>query len=198
MQAALQRIGMSVDIFHVPDDKNIIAQRLKYIIRNHDVIIISGGVSRGKFDFVPAVLQTLGIEAFFQEIAQRPARHLWFGAQEKKKVVFGVSGNPVSTFMSFHVYIKPFLLKLLGGYRLIPQAILTQEVIFEKKLTCFIQVKVSMTEYGELLADPVIGSGSGDLTTLYKVDGFLELPQSSNVFRAGEKYPLYLFKPIFY
>lgn len=198
MQAALHRIGMSVEIFHVPDDKMIIAQRLKYIIRNHDVIIISGGVSRGKFDFVPAVLQGLGIEAFFQEISQQPARHLWFGAQEKKKVVFGISGNPVSTFMSFHIYIKPFLLKLLGRNRFIPQAILTKEVIFDNNLTCFVQVKVDMTENGDLLAEPVMSSGAGDLTTLYKADGFLELPQSINVFKVGEKYPLYLFKHIFY
>lgn len=194
---ALEQIGIKVDIFHIPDDKNIIAQRLKYIIRNHDVVIISGGVSRGKFDFVPAVLKTLGIEESFHEIAQRPARHLWFGAQENKKAVFGISGNPVSAFMSFHVYIKPFLLSLLHIKKSIPQAILTENVVFEKNLTCFVQVKVTVSEQGELLANPVIGSGSGDFTTLYQVDGFLELPQSVNVFKVGEKYPLHLFKPIF-
>ncbi len=195
--AALKEIGMNIDIFHIPDDRNIIAQRLKYIIRNHDVVIISGGVSRGKFDFVPSVLKILDIEELFHEIAQRPARHLWFGAQKNKKVIFGISGNPVSAFMSFHIYIKPFLLNLLHTKKVIPHAILTENVFFENNLTCFVQVKVSISEKGELLASPITGSGSGDLTTLYKVDGFLELSQSMNVFKVGEKYPLHLFKPIF-
>ncbi len=195
--AALKEIGINVDIFHIPDDKNIIAQRLKYIIRNHDVVIISGGVSKGKFDFVPSVLKTLEIEESFHEIAQRPARHIWFGVQENKKAVFGISGNPVSAFMSFHVYIKPFLFNLLHTKKSIPQAILTENVVFEKNLTCFVQVKVSVSAQGELLANPIIGSGSGDLTTLNKIDGFLELPYSMNIFKVGEKYPLHLFRPIF-
>src|SRR5262249_12513264 len=73
-----------------------------------DVLVLSGGVSAGKFDLVPGVLQELGVRAHFHKVALKPGKPLFFGTREGV-LVFGLPGNPVSSFVCFELFVRPAL-----------------------------------------------------------------------------------------
>ena len=97
----------------VPDDKEKTKQIIFNALSECDVLILSGGVSKGDFDFVPNMLQENGVEILFHRVAIKPGRPTLFGRKENK-FVFGLPGNPVSTFTIFEVFVKPFLYQLMG------------------------------------------------------------------------------------
>ncbi|MDP9083507.1 MAG: molybdopterin molybdotransferase MoeA, partial [Pseudomonadota bacterium] len=84
---------------HVLDDEDMLRERLKLHLTTHEVLILSGGVSMGKFDLVPKVLMQLGVQEVFHNIAQRPGKPMWFGIGPQGQSVFGLPGNPVSTLV---------------------------------------------------------------------------------------------------
>jgi molybdopterin molybdotransferase len=192
LQSALSAIGGGAELFHLADDEEELKRELIRVHAHFDLIILSGGVSKGKFDFVPKVLESLGIQKLFHQISQRPGKPMWFG-RAGNKFVFALPGNPVSTFMCFHRYLRPWLLKSLGMEQPTTKAILAEDFSFTVPLTYFLQVKVT-NEDGKLLAYPIVGGGSGDFANLKEVDGFLELPLGKNEFKAGEAYPLVSFR----
>ncbi len=191
--AALENLRMKADTFHLPDNKAIIEQKLANILSPKsvfDVILLTGGVSAGKADFVPQVLENLGVEKLFHQVAQRPGKPFWFGKTKANKIVFALPGNPVSTFVCFHKYVVPWLRASLFEPNPLdlPQAILKEDFSFKPSLTYFLQVKLEY-ENQQLLATPIEGGGSGDFANLLECDGFLELPAEKTNFKAGEKYP---------
>jgi molybdopterin molybdotransferase len=153
---------------------------------------LSGGVSKGKFDHVPGALGAYGIEKVFHEVSQRPGKPMWFG-RAKGKTVFALPGNPVSTFMCFHRYVKPWLERSFSVPVRPQWASLKTNFQFKAPLTYFLQVSIH-NEKGSLIATPDAGGGSGDFANLRSIDGFLELPLSQNEFRAGEIFPYYPFR----
>jgi len=84
---------------HIHDDPRELRERLKFHLETHDVLVLSGGVSMGRFDLVPKVLEELGVRAIFHKVAQRPGKPLWFGVAPSGAAVFGLPGNPVSTLV---------------------------------------------------------------------------------------------------
>ena len=190
--AALGDLGCEADAFHLKDDQRELTESLKEILEKYELIILSGGVSKGKLDFVPQVLESLGVKKLFHGVSQRPGKPMWFGASAKN-FVFALPGNPVSTFMCFHRYVKPWLEKSTGLKPRPQYAILATDFLFNPLLTYFLQVRIE-NEYGRLMAYPVVGGGSGDFTNLKEVDGFLELPLEKTAFSSGEVYPIYLFR----
>jgi molybdopterin molybdotransferase len=187
VQAAMQQLRCPAEQCHFPDNEDTLLIELKKILEDHDLIILSGGVSKGKFDFIPEVLTELGVQKLFHEVSQRPGKPFWFGRTKSGKTVFALPGNPVSTFMCFHRYVKPWLFKGLGLGHVDSMAILASDFVFEPKLTHFLQVKIK-NESGKLIAFPKAGGGSGDFANLKDVDGFLELPLQQTHFKAGEAY----------
>jgi molybdopterin molybdotransferase len=177
---------------HLPDNPDILAERIKEIIKSHDIVILSGGVSKGKFDYIPGILEQLGIEKKFHQVKQRPGKPLWFGRSESK-TVFALPGNPVSTFLCFHKYVKPWIESGLGMKPTHAKAMLAKDYSFKFDLTYFLQVKVDMGE-GHLLATPDAGEGSGDFVNLRDVDGFIELPSERSEFKKGELFPYISFR----
>lgn len=184
LASALQSMNLKSQIIHLPDDPKVLEQELSSILKNHDVIILSGGVSKGKFDYIPGVLEKLGIKKAFHQVKQRPGKPFWFGRNETK-TVFALPGNPVSTFLCFHRYIKPWIEAGLGIEPRNTKAILATDYTFKPDLTYFLQVKID-TGTGSLLATPDAGEGSGDFVNLRNVDGFIELPSERSEFRKGE------------
>lgn len=156
-------------------------------IAQYDVLLMSGGVSTGKFDFLPQVCEELNIEKLFHKIKQRPGKPFWFGKSENQKLVFALPGNPVSVFMCLHRYFIPWSEKSLQ----IPQnthqyAVLQGDIIFEPALQFFQQVKLEISSEGVLVATPVNTNGSGDFSHLAETNAFIELPLDQNTFRKGE------------
>ena len=189
---ALGKFNVTPALFHLQDNEQVIKQELENILAEHDLIILSGGVSKGKFDFIPSVLEASGIKKHFHQIKQRPGKPMWFGTGNGK-TVFALPGNPVSTFLCFHKYISPWLEKSLGVKPGETNVILDADFTFELPLTYFLQVKVG-NENGQLLATPIPGGGSGDFVNLKEVDGFVELPEERKQFRKGEAYPFISFR----
>jgi molybdopterin molybdotransferase len=193
IQAAMKTVGWNGAAFHLPDKKEEMLASMKRIIETYQVIILSGGVSKGKFDFVPAVLEEIGVRKLFHRVNQRPGKPFWFGVSEKGTTVFALPGNPVSTYMCFYRYIKPWLLQSVGVKSDHGVAILAKDFSFSDKLTYFLQVTVK-NENGKLLAYPDAGGGSGDFANLKNVTGFLELPADRSNFVAGDIFPYIPFR----
>ncbi len=187
-------LRMKPKIFHFTDDKELITKGLGDIFRQFDVVVLSGAVSAGKFDFVPEVLEKLGVKKLFHQVAQRPGKPFWFG-RLGEKAVFALPGNPVSTFLCACRYVVPFLSKKMGvkTATMCSHAQLAQDFTFKPPLTYFLQVKIE-NKNGLLLAHPLEGGGSGDLANLNDSDGFLELPDSSELFKKGETYRFWSFR----
>lgn len=182
-------------IFHYPDDPKAIADGLERVFADFDLVILSGAVSEGKFDFLPQVLASLGVEKLFHKVSQRPGKPFWFGHLAGRAVVFALPGNPVSAFMCACRYLLPFLRRSLGQTPRMPEmAALTEQVAFKPALTYFLPVRVGYTAGGMLQAQPLPGHGSGDLANLNEADGFLELPLERDVFQVGEVFPFYRYR----
>lgn len=193
IQAILVQQGLDSEVKHLADNLEQIKEELGNLIDQYDVIILSGGVSKGKFDFLPTALEELGVQKLFHKVKQRPGKPFWFGKANnaKKTIVFALPGNPVSSFVCTHRYILPWLRASIGlPEQQLPFAKLTESYLFKPDLTYFLQVKVSYDEKGRILATPVTGNGSGDLANLSNANAFLQLPEGKSVFRKGGVYPL--------
>ncbi len=192
IKAALQSWKINADLLHLPDDKEKTIAGLEESLSNYDAIILSGGVSKGKFDYVPEALQDLNVEKLFHRVKQRPGKPFWFGRHENGTTVFALPGNPVSSFMCTNRYFLPWLKKSLGLRPLSTIfARLGSPIHFKPDLTYFAQVQLSYTNEGRLLALPNEGQGSGDLANLVDADAFIELPMGKDLYEAEEVYPVY-------
>ncbi|MEK6780549.1 MAG: molybdopterin molybdotransferase MoeA [Bacteroidota bacterium] len=192
LQSALLELGCQAHRFHLADSRDLLETALINILQNHELIILSGGVSKGKFDLVPEVLESLGVKKLFHQVSQKPGKPFWFGISDHH-TFFALPGNPVSTYMCYYRYIKPWLLKSMGSDHTTSHAILASAITFKPQLTYFLQVSVK-NESGKLMAYPDEGGGSGDFANLKDVDGFLELPSGISEFSAGDLFPYYPFR----
>ena len=163
--------------FHIADDQKKLRAGLKKILEKYDVVILSGGVSKGKLDFVARVLEELGVTVLFHKVQQRPGGPLLFGKTSDGKPVFGLPGNPVSTQICLYRYVLPYLNKAIGlAPRAADYAALSEAVTVKTALTYFLPVAVASVQDGRLNATPVFPQNSGDFISLAKTDGFIELP----------------------
>ena len=171
---------------HILDDVDALRDRLRDHLDNASVLILSGGVSMGKADFVPAVLAELGVEKVFHRISQRPGKPMWFGKGPNGQLVFALPGNPVSALVCCRQYVIPSLQKSAGLKAKPPEfAALAARIVFEPKLTCFQPVKLLSSAGGQVLAMPVKTNTSGDFAALSATDGYVELPLEQSEFEAG-------------
>ncbi|MBD0259990.1 MAG: molybdopterin molybdotransferase MoeA [Cytophagales bacterium] len=193
--AALREAGATPALFHVPDDKPAIRRTLEGILPAHDCLVLSGGVSMGKSDFVPEVLGELGVERLFHKVAQRPGKPFWFGRSAEGVAVFAFPGNPVSTFLCCYRYLVPWLRAVLGQPPLPAAcAVLDETIRFTPPLTYFVPVRTYQNAQGVVCAKPLPGSGSGDFANLLHADAFLELDAGTDTFPAGGAFPLVRFR----
>ncbi len=192
LQAALKSLGISASLHRIVDDEDLMAERLGKLLADNDLLLLSGGVSAGKADFVPAVLQRLGVEQRFHKIDQRPGKPLWFGTTPDGKTVFGLPGNPVSTVLCTYRYVMPYLRASLG---LMPEppvyAQLASAYTFRPALTHFLSVRLTNEPDGRLVAHPLPGSGSADFANLLDASAFMELPADQSDFKQGDAFPIW-------
>ncbi len=189
LYAALSKERILPLLLHLDDDKDIIRQKLYYAIQEMDVLLLSGGVSKGKFDFIPEVLDELGAKMIFHKVKQTPGKPFWFGIHKAARtVIFSFPGNPVSTFANFHLYFKPWLIKSLGGTISENEVILGEDIAPDGELTRFLRTKIS-SDSGKLTANIVHGNGSGDLISLANSDGFIRLDPKKQPYKKGTIVP---------
>ncbi|MCR4337479.1 MAG: molybdopterin molybdotransferase MoeA [Candidatus Omnitrophica bacterium] len=196
VQAALQLAGFPhVEIFHLADDISKLLVALKEILQRFDVIILSGGVSMGKFDYVPQVLQELGVKVLFHKVKQRPGKPFWFGQSSLGKPVFALPGNPASTEVCIYRYALPYL-RRAAGLELKPseRVILSQEYKKAKNFTHFYPVSVRDNSEGKRVATLIGYTDSGDYAALSESDGFVEFPEGEESFGKGDVLPYWRWK----
>ncbi len=187
LRAALIAAGYpQVGRFHLRDMRQEIEHRLWHILAEYDVVLLSGGVSKGKFDYLPAVLESLGVKKIFHGVAQRPGKPMWFGTSARRTPVFALPGNPVASYTCLHRYVLPALDRAGGR---IPPALrtvaLAAPVTFKPALAYFLPVKLASGPRAEMLALPDPANTSGDFAGLVGTDGFVELPADQTEFPAG-------------
>jgi molybdopterin molybdotransferase len=194
VQAVLRQYNLEAEMLHLPDNPDVIKKQLKNCLETFDVILLSGGISMGKFDHIPKALEELEIEQLFHKVEQRPGKPFWFGRHSKGQLVFAFPGNPVATFMCLHRYFLPWLKASLGEQSK-PQkyAVLNSRISFHHPLKYFVQVKLHSNDHCQLMATPIEGNGSGDFANLADTDAFLELPLERNEFKKGEVFKLWQF-----
>lgn len=189
--AVCRQLGIQAESAHLNDDPDSIRTFLKGAVAKYDVWLLSGGVSKGKKDYLPDILEELGIKKHFHRVEQRPGKPFWFG-KAADTFVFAFPGNPVSTYMCALKYFIPWLKTSLKTQYEQEYAILEEGFSFKPGLTYFLQVKLENRE-GKLLATPYAGQGSGDLANLSGSNAFLELPAERSNFEKGEFFPVYRF-----
>ena len=166
LQALLNQAQLGdVQIFHLRDNENLILQSIKNVLGKFDILILSGGVSMGEFDYIPKILRQLGIKQSFHKVSQKPGKPFWFGIAKNSKAVFALPGNPVSTQICAYRYVIPYLKKASGlevKQEFIP---VLDRVNIQSDLTHFLPVA-----QGRLITI----SGSGDFASLAQADGFIE------------------------
>ena len=177
---------------HLPDDPAEMRERLARHLDTHDVLVLTGGVSMGRFDHVPAVLAGLGVTRFLYRIAQRPGQPMWFGVAPRGQAVFGLPGNPVSALVCLLRYVVPGILTASGAASSDPEQI-RLGALFEVRpaLTFFLPVRLEARPGEGSIALPNPTRGSGDFVSLLGTQGFVELPPGPAVYPAGHVAPFY-------
>ena len=191
--AALRQRGFQrVADDHLPDDAAVLRQRLRMHLNTHEVLVLSGGVSMGRFDLVPKVLEEIGVRCVLHGIAQRPGRPMWFGTSSQGRAVFALPGNPVSTLVCLIRYVVPALYAAMGvPAHSCERIALAAPIDWTPRMTGFMPVRISHDDWARPWASPCATNGSGDFASLALTDGFVELPPGPADFAKGYVARLY-------
>ncbi len=155
-----------------------------------DVLVLSGGVSAGVLDLVPGVLAEAGVVAHFHKVAMKPGKPVLFGSRDvgdRRTLVFGLPGNPVSSLACFALFVRPALRRLAGhadaGPRTVP-AVLAEDFPYRTDRPTYHPARLEVTAGGWRVR-PVPWFGSADLRGLTQADALLPLPAGDHRHRAG-------------
>jgi molybdopterin molybdotransferase len=171
---------------NAPDEKKELRRRIELGLKAN-LLILSGGVSMGKYDLVELVLGELGTEFVFDSVAIRPGRPAVFGVC-RGKPVFGLPGNPVSTMVTFELFVVPAIDVLSGAEpRPLPifRARLAHALRERSELTHFLPARVQ-TVRGSPEVSALPWQGSGDIVALAESNAFLVVPPDKLNWDAGE------------
>lgn len=193
LRAALIVAGWPhVERFHLRDVRHEIEHLLWHIIAEFDAVLVVGGVSKGRFDYLPAEFDRQGVKRIFQGVAQRPGKPFWFGVSARQTPIFALPGNPVSAYTCLHRYVLPAFAAASGLAPAAPRLVaLAAPVTFRPQLAYFLPVKLSSGPRAELWATPDPCNTSGDFAGLVGTDGFVELPAGQTEFPAGTLAPFW-------
>jgi molybdopterin molybdotransferase len=155
------------------------------------ILILSGGVSAGKLDLVPGVLESLGVKAHFHKVAMKPGKPVFFGTL-KGHLIFGLPGNPVSSLVCFELFVRPAIRRLMGhrdaGPHLV-KARLAEDFAYKTDRPTYHPARLQVNESGARV-QAVPWFGSPDLRGLSKSDAFVLFPPGDHRHRAGDVFPV--------
>lgn len=162
----------------------------------HDVLLLSGGVSAGTLDLVPQQLAAAGVEQIFHGVDMKPGKPLWFGMRQHESrttLVFGLPGNPVSSLVCFELFVRPALRKISGITRQNPTTLsarLSQSFVVKGSRPVYQPAMIS-SEEGQLLVRPVAWNGSSDLKATVEANGMALLSSAHGPYTGGELVPVW-------
>lgn len=187
LAAQARQIVTDVDILgKVNDNKSEIRKLIQKGLKK-DILILSGGVSMGEYDLVGGVLLDLGVKIFFEKVALRPGKPTVFG-MKGDKLIFALPGNPVSTFVTFELFVKPCIKKMMGftsyGHPIL-QAELEKDIKIKKKRREY-RPALLRQEDSRWKVSLVDWHGSGDLFSITKANCLLIIRESVEKLNAGD------------
>ncbi len=169
------------------DDEKDLMEKFDWALKC-DIVVSSGGVSVGDYDLVKASLDKMGNDMVFWKVAMKPGKPLAFG-KIGEIPVFGLPGNPVSSFVSFEQFARPAIKKMMGAKEILPrtvQAKLTRTIHKKTGRLHFMSAVVSWDE-GEHTVTPAQEQGSGVLKSTVNANGLLVFPLEKNELKSGEQ-----------
>ncbi|HXG11945.1 MAG TPA: gephyrin-like molybdotransferase Glp [Gemmataceae bacterium] len=200
-------LGIARD--HLDSLRPLVAEGLRY-----PILVLSGGVSAGKLDLVPGVLQELGVEAHFHKVEMKPGKPVFFGTGVRGQgsgvrkealgslltpdpgplapLVFGLPGNPVSALVCFELFVRPAIRRLAGHAEAGPpmvQAVLAEDFAYRTDRPTYHPARLELTASGWRVR-PVPWFGSPDLRGLTRANAFVLLPPGDHQHRAGQSFPV--------
>ena len=167
----------------IPDDEDATDQAIGKALAENDMVILTGGVSMGDFDFVPKIMRKNKVDILFQKVAVKPGRPTVFGRTEKS-YIFGLPGNPVSSFINFDVFVKPLLYKMMG-FTWMPRTLGLPMGIdfFRKKADRLEFLPVNIDQKGRVI--PVSYHGSAHIHAVCMADAIMTIPKGINEIKNG-------------
>lgn len=183
--AQTERTGASVRYYGIaPDDESMTYDLINRAISENDMVILTGGVSMGDFDFVPSVLRRAGVTILFDQINVQPGKPTIFGTF-KKCVVFGLPGNPVSAFIQFETLVRPLIYRMMGNEWNPPVQNLPMAVRYERKSSAR-AAWIPVTLTGDNEAMPSEYHGSAHIAAFPYADGIVLMLPGKIIIEKGE------------
>jgi molybdopterin molybdotransferase len=185
LMAQVERSGASGKYYGIAkDDEEETYLIITSAISENDLVLITGGVSMGDFDFVPSVLERAGVRIQFARVAVQPGKPTTFGIHDKA-LVFGLPGNPVSSFIQFEMLVRPLINEMMGFKWRQLNIMLPMKEKFTRKYAerlAFIPVMIT----GEGSVQAVEFHGSAHISALPEADGIISLPIGITTIDKGE------------
>ncbi len=189
--------GLGIDVcrsYLARDDFDSTANVIRLALRESDVLISAGGVSVGDYDIVKDVLEDCGVHGLFWKIAMKPGKPVYFGTLDSKqgsrrKLVFGLPGNPVSALVTFHELVAPALRKMMGAKSVLPQTLLvTLGQTLKKRPGRLEFVRGSLVlEEGAMVVRPTTGQDSHMLGGLSQANCLIHFPADEEQLPEGSQ-----------
>ena len=186
LQAALAEIGLQFQfIKHIPDNQSDTQKAIAEALEQVDILLLTGGISVGDYDFVLSSLQNIGVDELFYKVQQKPGKPLYFGKYGTKSV-FALPGNPASVFTCYHLYVKPFLLGCYGRNNF------RKEMDYATITHDYPRAKAELTQYLKAYVDKakvmvLHSQESHKLDTLPLTNCIIEFPAGKALFTQDEK-----------
>ena len=169
--------------------ENIFRSKISKMLNTKtDIIITSGAVSAGKFDFVPDVVKRFKLSNYFKSVAIRPGKPVLFAKiKNKQKVIFGLPGNPMSSAACFRFFVYPYIANVMGISEEKPvKAILKNNFLKKKNFTRFAKSKLNTTKNGKIEVEILKGQESFRIKSFVKSNIWALLPTGKSKFKKGE------------
>jgi len=169
--------------------QSIFKSKIKKMLNNKtDIIITSGAVSAGKYDYIPSVVKNFKLSEYFKSVAIRPGKPILFAKiKSKHKVIFGLPGNPMSSAACFRFFVIPYIENILGVRTEKPvRGILKNSFMKKKKFTRFAKSKLTTTKDGKIEVEILKGQESFRVKSFIKSNIWALLPAGKSKFKKGE------------
>ncbi|MBN2790421.1 MAG: molybdopterin molybdotransferase MoeA [Candidatus Delongbacteria bacterium] len=188
LQAMCKALNLPVEYIGIAKDNEDSLSRSLIEGLKYDILLISGGVSMGKFDLVPDMLQKAGVEKIFHKVKIKPGKPLFFG-KHSKGIVFGLPGNPLSNFVGFTLFVTTAVKKMMNYDPVLPvfeTGFMTEEFKQRPGRKNFFPAVINEDD-DQFFITPVKSNGSADILSLAKANGFLIADEEISVINVGEE-----------
>jgi molybdopterin molybdotransferase len=192
--AQSRRLGLkAIQYPGVGDDVDATRSAIQDALKKVDMLVLTGGVSMGKHDYVPKVLKDEGFEIIFHKVAVKPGKPVLFG-RRGDQLVFGLPGNPVSSFVTFELFVRPAVCRWMGRKELFlteAQARLEAPMKHRSGRDLFAPGRTRFSPNG-ILVEPIKTKGSADLVAFSQANSLIVLPAECKELETGRSVTILL------